>query len=157
MANFAFNISLGRIAELYHRVKIGDPAGSSLLVVALAETGLESDAVLKDKDTLADVLAGATNEAGNAGYARKVLAAVDLHAVAADDAADRMRLDIPDQTFTAVQTAGGPWAKIVIAYRPAAASPDSAIIPLTCHDFTMTPDGNNIAVQIDPLGFFEAA
>ncbi|MGW4639567.1 hypothetical protein ACWEN6_13615 [Sphaerisporangium sp. NPDC004334] len=155
MANFPFNLALGRTAELYNRVKTGDPATSALLVVALAQTGLESDAVLRDKDTLADVLAGATNEVTNTGYGRKVLTAADLAALAPDDVNDRLDLDIPDQTWTSVQ-AGDVWAKILICYRPATGSPDSAILPLTCHDFPLVPDGTSIVAQIDSAGFYRA-
>ncbi|RJL21112.1 hypothetical protein [Bailinhaonella thermotolerans] len=156
MADFCFNVSLGRVAELYHRVKIGDPSGCALVIVALAAAGIESDAVLKDKDTLADVVAGSTNEATNAGYSRRALGSIDLVALAPDDVNDRLDLDIPDQTWTNVQSAGGAWAKLVICYRPAAASADSAIIPMTCHDFAVTPDGSNIVMQVDAAGFFRA-
>ncbi|GGK90377.1 hypothetical protein Ppa06_58080 [Planomonospora parontospora subsp. parontospora] len=154
--DFVFNIAKGRAAELYWRVKNSDPANSALLVVALAVANLEADTVLQDKDTLADILSGATDEATNSGYARNVLTAADLAALTPDDTNDRMDLDIPDQTWTAVQ-AGSNWGKLVIAYRPASASPDSAIIPMTAHDFTITPDGSNIVAQIDAAGFYRAA
>ncbi|MDP9843269.1 hypothetical protein [Streptosporangium lutulentum] len=155
MADFQFNISKGRAVELYNRVKTGDPADSALLLVVLAEEDVESDAVLKDKDTLADVLAGATNEATNGGYVRKVLTAADLGVLSPDDANDRIDLDIPDQTWTNVLP-GSNWAKIAICYRPATESADSEIIPLTSHDFPMIPDGSNMVAQIDSVGFFRA-
>ncbi|MGR6921150.1 hypothetical protein ACU635_43500 [[Actinomadura] parvosata] len=157
MADFTFNIALGRAAELYHRVKTGDPAGSSLIVVALATSGLEMDAVLRDKDTLADLVAGTTNEVpvGN-GYARKTLAASDLNAVAPDDTNDRLDLDIPDQTWTSVLVASGGWSKLVICYKPAASATDAQIIPMTAHDFVITPDGTDIVAQISAAGFFRA-
>lgn len=157
MADFAFNIALGRSVELYNRVKTGDPAGSTLVIAALATAGLETDAVLRDKDTLADLVAGTTNEVptGN-GYARKTLTAADLNVVAPDDANDRSDLDIPDQTWTSVLTASGGWSKLVICYKPGSASPDSAIVPLTAHDFAITPDGTDIVAQIAAAGFFRA-
>ncbi|MEV1003416.1 hypothetical protein [Nonomuraea sp. NPDC050202] len=158
MADFTFNIALGRAVELAHRVKTGDPAGSSLIVVALAASGLETDAVLRDKDTLADVVAGTTNEVpvGN-GYARKSIVAADLNPVVPDDANDRVDLDIPDQTWTSVLVASGAWSKLVICYKPAASSTDAQIIPLTAHDFAITPDGTDIVAQISAAGFFRAA
>ncbi|MFI6886771.1 hypothetical protein [Streptosporangium canum] len=156
MADFVPNIAKGRAAELYNRVKTADPATAALVIVALSATNLETDAVLRDKDTLADWLSGTTDEVTNAGYARKVLLAADLAALAPDDINDRMDIDIPDQTWTNV-AAGSNWAKLVICYRPATASPDSAIIPLTAHDFAITPDGSNIVAQIDPTGFYRAA
>ncbi|MEV3981756.1 hypothetical protein [Nonomuraea sp. NPDC049758] len=156
MADFEFNISKGRSVELYNRVKTGDPATSALIIVALAAANVESDALLKDKDTLADILSGPTDEATNAGYARKVLGAADLNALAPNDALDRMDIDIPDQTWLAVQAAGGAWAKVLVCYRPATAAPDGQVIPMTAHDFPLTPDGSNIVMQIDPAGFYGA-
>ncbi|MEU7855248.1 hypothetical protein [Nonomuraea sp. NPDC049141] len=157
MADFTFNVALGRVAELYHRVKNGDPAGSTLVIAALSTAGLETDAVLRDKDTLTDVVAGATNEVpvGN-GYARKTLVAADLNVVAPDDANDRLDLDIPDQTWTSVLTASGGWSKLVICYKPSSGSTDAQIAPLTCHDFAITPDGTDIVAQIAATGFFRA-
>jgi hypothetical protein len=154
--DFQFNIALGRTAELYKRVKVGDPAGSSLVVVALAASGIETDAVLKDKDSLADVLAGATNEATNTGYVRKTLTAAELNTVAPNDALDRMDLDIPDLTWSTVQAEGGAWAKLIICYQPSGSATDAQIEPLTSHDFGITPDGTNIVAQVDPAGFFGA-
>ncbi|MFI6317294.1 hypothetical protein ACIBG8_07235 [Nonomuraea sp. NPDC050556] len=156
MADFKFNVGLGRVAELYNRVKTGDPAGSALVLVALSAANLESDAVLRDKDTLADVLSGSTDEVTNTGYSRKVLLAADLAPLTPDDVNDRLDLDIPDQTYTSVQ-AGTNWAKILVCYKPGAASPDTAIIPLTSHDFPLIPDGTNVVVQIDALGFWRGA
>lgn len=157
MAVFPFNIAKGRAVELYLRVKTGDPATSSLLIVALAASGIESDDVLKDCDSLAAVLAGATNEASNSGYARKVLGAGDLAAYAPDYVNDRTDVDIPDQTYNSVQATGGAWAKVLVCYRPLTGSPDSDIVPLTAHDFSIIPDGSNIVVQVDSSGFYRAA
>jgi hypothetical protein len=155
MADFQFNAAKGRVVELYNRVRTGDPATSALLVVALDAANIETDAGLKDKDTLADVLAGITNEATNVGYSRKVLGAADLSVVEPDDENDWVDLALPDQTWLNVQ-AGTNWAKILVCYRPASASPDSAVIPLTSHDFPINPDGSNVVAQVDPSGFFRA-
>lgn len=155
MADFEFNIAKGRTVELYRRVRTGDPATSALVLVVLAEDGIESDAGLKDKATLAEILSGSSTEATNTGYARRVLSAADLNDVLPDLTNDRTDLDIPDQTFLNVQ-AGDAWAKVLVCYRPATASPDSAIVPLTSHDFSITPDGSNVVVQISPDGFYRA-
>ncbi len=157
MANFVFNIAKGQVAAYYNRVDTNDPAASALIVVVLATTGLETDAVLLDKATLADVLAGTTDEATNTGYARKVLTDVELAALTIDNTNDRVDLDIPDQTWTAV-AAGSGWSKILICYdADTAAGTDANIIPLTAHDFVVTPDGSNITAQIAATGFFRAA
>src|SRR5262245_7824173 len=133
MGNFVFNIALGRVAELYNRVDTNDPANSALVIVILATTGIESDATLKDKDDLAAVVVGTTNEVTNSGYARKVLTDSDISAFAPDDANDRVDLDLPDQTWTAV-AAGDGWNDFLVCYDgDTGAGTDSAIIPLTQH------------------------
>lgn len=157
MANQVFNIAKGRIAELYNRIKTNDPANSAFIVVALATTGLETDAALLDKATLADVLAGTTDEATNAGYVRKVLTDVELAAFAPDNVNDRTDLDIPDQLWTAV-AAGSGWSKILICYdSDTTLGTDANIIPLTMHDFVIVPDGSDITAQVAAAGFFRAA
>jgi len=158
MADFVFNRALGRVAEYYQRVDAADPVNCALVIVALLATGIESDAVLKDKDTLADVVAGTTDEAANAGYARKVLVGADLAALAPDDTNDRMDLDIADQTWTSVAAAGGAWAALLICFDPdTTGGTDADIIPLTKHDFAVTPDGSNITAQINAAGFYRAS
>ena len=101
MADFVFNIAKGRAAELYNRVDSNDPANSALIVAAFNSS--DTDATLRDLDTLAAIEgAASTAEATNSGYARKVLTDADLVAFAPDDTNDRVDLDIPDQTWTAV-------------------------------------------------------
>lgn len=157
MANQIFNNALGRVAELYRRVDINDPANSALVIVILATAGIESDAVLKDKDTLADLVSGTTNEVTNTGYARKVLTDADIVAFAPDDTNDRVDLDIPDQTWTGV-AAGDGWQDFVVCYdNDTTAGTDANIEPLTLHDFVVTPDGSDITAQIAAAGFYRAA
>lgn len=158
MANFVFNVAKGRVAELYNRVDSNDPTNSALVVVVLATSGLESDATLIDSTDLADVLGGATNEVTNTGYARKVLTDSDLAAMAADHTNDRMTLVIPDQTWTGV-AAGDGWSKLLICYdSDTTGGSDSNIVPLTAHDFVVTPDGSDITAQVDDTnGFFRAS
>lgn len=159
MADFVFNIAKGRVAELYNRVDSNDPANSALVIVLLATSGLEADSTLIDKDTLADLVSGATNEATNTGYARKVLTDSDLAAFAADDTNNRVDLDIADQTWTAVANDGtGAISKLVICYdSDTTGGADSAIIPLCCFDFAVTPDGSDLTAQINAAGFFRAS
>lgn len=158
MANFVFNIAKGRVVEYYNRVENNDPTNSGLVIVVLATSGLESDATLIDKDTLADVVSGATNEVTNTNYARKVLTDSDLAALPApDDTNDRYDIDLPDQTWSAV-AAGDGWSKLLVCYDPdTTGGADSAIIPLTAHDFVVTPDGSDIIAQIAAAGFFRAS
>lgn len=159
MANFVFNIAKGRVVELYNRVESNDPTNSALVVVALLATGIESDATLADYDTLAAILAAANDEATNTGYARKVLTDSDLAALPSpDDTNNWFQVDIPDQTWTGVAASPGAWSKILICYdNDTTAGTDSNIIPLTAHDFAVTPDGSDIVMQVDANGFFRAA
>jgi hypothetical protein len=155
--NFVFNVAKGRVAELYNRVKTGDPSGCGLVVVLLASADLEADAVLVDADSLEALFAGTTIEASNTGYERKAIAAGDIAALAPDDVNDVMNADIPDQTWTAVANdESGGIGKLLVCYSPAPASLDTDIIPLTCHDFEITPDGTDIVAQIPAAGFYEA-
>ncbi len=157
MANLVFNIALGRVAELYNRVDINDPANSALIIAVLATAGIEADATLKDVDTLAAVVAGTTNEVTNSGYARKTLTDVDIVAFAPDDTNDRVDLDIPDQTWTAV-AAGDGWNDVVISYDSDTTSgTDANIVPMTLHDFVVTPDGSDITAVIAATGFYRAS
>jgi hypothetical protein len=156
MANQVFNIALGRIAELYNRVDTNDPTNSAIIVVVLATSGIESDATLKDKDTLSDVVSGTTNEVTNTNYARKTLTDADLTAFAPDDANDRVDLDIPDQSWTGV-AAGDGWNDVAICYDgDTTAGTDANIVPMTLHDFVVTPDGSDITMQVAAAGFARA-
>ena len=156
MGNFVYNIALGRVAELYNRVDTNDPTNSALIVVVIDANGV-TDATLKDIDDLAAVLATAANEVTNTNYARKTLTDTDIVAFAPDDTNDRVDLDIPDQTWTAV-AAGDAWEDIIICYdNDTGAGTDANIIPLTQHDFAVTPDGSDITAQIAATGFFRAS
>ena len=159
MANQVFNIGLGRAVELYQRVDGNDPANAALIILLLAASGIESDATLKDVDTVTALVAGTTNEATNTGYARKVLTDADLTAFTPDDTNDRADLDIPDQTWTSVSNDGtGAISDLVVAYdSDTTGGTDANIVPLTLHDFSVTPDGSNIVAQISSAGFFRAS
>jgi len=155
MGNIVINQSLGRVVELYNRVDTNDPAASELVIMILATAGIESDAVLKDKVTFADMVSGTTNEVTNAGYAKKVLGDVDIVAFAPDQVNDRTDLDVPDQTFTAI-AAGDGWNDLVTGFDPVGAQTMTDIIPNTLHDFVVTPDGSDIVASF-PNGYYRAS
>src|SRR3990172_8013536 len=132
VANFVFNISKGRAAEFYNRVDINDPAAAELVIMLLAATGIETDAVLRDMATLA--------------------------AFAPDDGADVVNLDIPDQTWVGVANDGtGAIGDLDIGYDPVGAQTMADIVPMTQHDFAVTPDGSDITAQIAAAGFYQAS
>lgn len=146
MANLVFNRAKGRVAELAERVEANDPANSAFIIDVLATAGVESDAVLTDKDTFADVVSGATNFVTQ-GSIRKTLANGTL-TITYDDTNDRVDVDCADQTWTAVG-AGDGWNDVIFGYdSDTTAGTDANIIPLTLHDFVVTPDGSDITATI---------
>ena len=157
MADFVFNIAKGRVVEYYNRVKGNDPAASALVLVVIDANG-DTDATMKDRDDLSALLGGTANEVTNTNYARKVLTDSDLAAFPApDDTNDRYDIDLPDQTWSAI-AAGTAWTDIIVCYdADTAAGTDANLIPLTCHDFAVTPDGSDIVAQIAAAGFFRAS
>lgn len=157
MADFVFNVAKGRVAEYCHRVDQNDPTNAVLVVVAINTTA--TDATLKDYDTLSDVLGDAnTAEVANTGYARIVLDQDDVAAVAADDANDRMDIDLADFEFGAITDDDVDWTDLLICYDPdSTGGTDANIVPLTCHDFPVTIDGSSITAQLAAAGFFRAS
>ncbi len=154
MPDFVYNISLGRGVEFYNRIDTNDPANAVFVIVAIVTTA--TDATLRDLDTLSAVLADAnTAEATNTNYARITLDDTDLTAFAPDDANDRIDLDFADQTWTGV-AAGDNWTDLVVCYdSDSGAGTDANIVPLTQHDFAVTPDGSDITAQVN--NFLRAA
>jgi hypothetical protein len=153
MSNIVFNIAKGRVTELYSRVKSNDPANSALILVPIETSGLEADSVLIDKDDLAAVLAGTTNEQTTMG--RKTLTDSDLSALPApDDTNDRYDISLPTVTWTAAS--GNAISKLLVCYdSDTTGGADSAIIPLTMFDFAITPSGAD--VQMTTGVFFRAS
>lgn len=153
MANIVFNIAKGRVVEYYNRVKSNDPANSALIIVPIETSGLEADATLIDADTLADVLAGATNEQSTMG--RKVLTDADLAALPApDDGNDRYDVELPTVTWTAAS--GNAISKLLVCYdSDTTGGTDANIVPLTMFDFAQTPSGADI--QMTGGAFFRAS
>jgi len=153
MANIVFNIAKGRVVEYYNRVKSNDPTNSALILVPIETSGLESDATLIDKDDLAAVLSGATNEQTTMG--RKTLTDSDLAALPApDDTNDRYDVSLPTVTWSAAT--GNAISKILVCYdSDTTGGTDSGIIPLTMFDAAVTPDGNDI--QLTTGVFFRAS
>jgi hypothetical protein len=140
------------VAEFYNRVDTNDPATARLVIIPLETAELEAQAALEDSVSLAEVIDGATNEQTTMG--RKYLTDAEVAALAPDYANNRMDVDIPDITW-AVAT-GNAISALVVAYDPAS-SADSEIIPLTYHDFAVTPDGSDIVAQINAAGFYRAS
>lgn len=145
MADIVFNVSKGRVAELHERVNNNDPANSALIIVPV-DVGATTDATIRDFDTLAAVLAGGVTERTTGGWSRKTLTDTDLAAITTDDTLDRNAAAIIAQTWTAV-TAGAVTDLLICYDGDTTAGTDSNIIPLTMHDFAITPDGSDVTVN----------
>ncbi len=54
--------------------------------------------------------------------------------------------------------AGSAWTDLIVAYdNDSTSGTDSSVVPLTLHDFAITPSGSDITVQINAAGFFRAS
>lgn len=152
MPGFQFNVTLGREVELFNRVKLNDPANSAFIMLAIAVTGLEADATLREYDTVAAILAASNNEVTNGSYARKTLTDADLTAYTVDDTNNLILLTLPVQTFATVAS-GDSWGKIIVAFDPdTTAGTDTTLVPVSAHDATyqnayIVPNGTNIVVD----------
>lgn len=142
MADLVFNIAKGAVAE-----KFRDGAANGLMLLLIAA---DTDDAMRDTDTVAALLATGANEATDGSYARKTGL---TGTITVDDTNNRVDVDIPDQTWTAL--AGAAITDLVIAYEEAAA--DATRIPLTLHDFAVTPDGSDVTAQVNAAGFFRAS
>ena len=153
MPNITFNIAKGRVVELYNRVKANDPANSALILVPIETTGLEADAVLIDKDDLAALLVGTTNEQTTMGS--KTLTDADLAALPApDDTNDRFSLNLPTTIYVAAT--GNPISKFAVCYdSDTTTGTDANILVLTMFDFAQTPNGSDI--QLTGAEFYRAS
>lgn len=147
MADIQFNIAKGKLA--YYA---GLPAtNDALIAVPLETTGLEADATLRDYDNLSLLLAGTSNEQTTMG--RKTLAGVT---VTVDDTNDRVDIDFTDPVWTAAT--GNACSALLICYDPdTTGGTDADIVPLTKHDFVVTPNGTDITGVVATAGFFRAS
>lgn len=158
MANFVFNKSKGRVSEFAERVNANDPTNSVFTLDLIAASGVETDATLIDKADMSAVVAGTTNFATNTGASRKTLDNTAGITVTYDNTNDWSIVDIPDQTWTTVATTGGAISDLVTGYdSDSTVGTDANIIPMTFHDFAVTPDGSDITAVIAVGGFYKAA
>lgn len=147
MADFVFNIAKGKVARYAMLPETND----ALLVIPIEATGVEADATLIDYDTVAALLAATNNEQSTMG--RKTAASVS---VTVDDTNDRVDVDIADVVWSAAT--GNAVSDLLVAYDPdTTGGTDSDLIPLTFHDFSVTPDGSDITAQIATAGFYRAS
>lgn len=146
MADFICNIAKGRLAQY------GDlsAAADALIIIPVESSGVESDATLKDKTTVSDFFSGATNEMGSN---RKTVSSSVT--VTVDQTNDRVDIDIPDQVWTALT--GNAISDLLVAYdSDTGAGTDANVVPVSVHDFSVTPDGSDVTAQIATAGIWRA-
>ena len=150
MGNFVFNRSKGRVVEFAERVNANDPTNSVFIFALVASTGVEADATLLDKDDFSALVSGTTDFATNTGSTRKSLDQSGGITITYDDTNDRVDVDVPDQTWTALANDGtGAVSDIATGYdSDSTAGTDANVLPMTFHDFAVTPDGSDVTAQI---------
>lgn len=143
-----FDYAKGRYVEKF-MLPIG---GDNIIVVLLQASGLQADASLRTNATLAALLSAGNSEATFTNYARKVLAAADI-TVSINTGTHVNTVDIVDQVWNA---AGGATnnsvGALITCYRPTSGSADSAILPLTKHDYVISTTGGNLTATVPSIG-----
>lgn len=120
----------------------------SLIVVLLKASGLQGDSALKNYQTLALLLAASNDEADFTNYSRQVVTSAGI-TVAFNTGTSVASVDITDQVWTAAGgTTNNALGKLLVCYRPASSSLDSAILPLTAHDFSGSTTGGDLNATI---------
>lgn len=151
-ADFVFNIAKGRIST-YGAL---GAASDAIIIGLLKATGIEADDTLNNYDDLAALLAAANDEADATNYARKSLTSAT---VAVDDTANRVDIDVADQTWTALGgAANNTISDAFSAYDDdTGAGTDANIVPVSIHDFSLTTDGSDVTLQVATAGLLRAA
>lgn len=152
MAVLIPNIAKGKVAR-YAELPL---ANDALIWVLLKSAGLVSDAVLRDLDTLSDILAGASDEATFTGYARVIHSSGIT--VTVDDTNDRMDVDdTVDPTWS--PTSAEALGKILCCYdADTTAGTDADLIPLFADDYVLTtPTSGTTSYTVATGGFYRAS
>jgi hypothetical protein len=145
MADLVFNVMKGKHAY-YATLPAAD---DSLIAVPIETTGIVGDSTMEDYDTLALLLAGASNEQTTMG--RKTLTSVT---VTVNDTDNKVTVDADDIAWTAAT--GNDISAIVICYKPASGSTDSDILPMYKHDFVIAVDGSDVTATVSASGLAES-
>jgi hypothetical protein len=147
VATFVFNISKGRGVEYYNRVKNNDPAPSAFILIPLSQVGTAAQG--QDIDDMATLEADANfAERTTGSWVRKTLTDTQLAAFPApDDTNDRYDVSVPSVTWTAPVAANNVTGLVVAYDADTAAGTDTNLSLVTCHDFAVTTDGNDVILN----------
>lgn len=145
MADIVFNVALGKVRWYCEQAGVGNAA---LVAVPLEAVGLVDDATMRDYDTLAQILAGASNEQTTLG--RKTITAVSE---TVNDTDNRFEADCADLVWTT--PSGNAVGAIVLCYDPdTTGGADADLVPLTKHGWAMTAEGDSLTATV--ADFFRA-
>lgn len=152
MADFVFNISLGRVVQYALNVQDNDPAASIFRMHAWVTSA--ADDLMNNADTVTE-LEAVTGVTEATPYTNQIMTDTDI-TVTVDDTANDVEVDSNDVTFTAVsaQTA---WDTVSISYNDAGDDNDSNSLLQTSHLFDVTPNGGDITAQFGANGWFGAS
>lgn len=139
MGHIVFNVAVGKVRWYAQQAGVGNAA---LIAVPLEAAGLVSDATMRDYATLADLLAGATNEQTTIG--RKSITVVSD---TVNNTSDRWEGDFADLVWT-TPSGNGIGAIVICFDADTGAGTDANIVPLTKHDWVMTPEGSSITATV---------
>lgn len=147
MSNFVFLSAKGRFVE-----KASLPLGTDdLIIVLLKASGLEADSTMKNCATLAAVLSNST-EVTFTNYARKSYTSGSI-TITPNTGTGVVTVDLTDAVFNAAGGASNDTlGALIVAYRPTSGSADSAILPLTKHDFSGSTTGGTLTATIPSIG-----
>jgi hypothetical protein len=151
MTNFLFYGMKGRWIEKYKLL-----LGTDNIVLVVLQSGQQADSTLAQYTDLATLLASnpeatATNYPGPGG-ARIALSSSAI-TIVVNNSTGVVSADLSNQTISSIGGAlNNTFGALLTCYRPAAGSPDSAILPCTKHDFTYSTTGGNMPITIPSIG-----
>lgn len=147
MGNILFDFAKGRWVEKY-LLPVG---GDNIIVVLLQSSGLQSDSSLGDYSDLHTLLAS-NAEATFTNYGRIVLSGVSI-TVSVNTGTGITTVDIPDEVWN---SAGGATnntlGALLTCYRKISTDADTAILPVSKHDFTASTTGGNLTAAVPSIG-----
>lgn len=145
MANFVFTSACGKFAE-----KVADDSNDlGILLITTAE----ADATMRDRATVAAVVANST-ESAFTNYGRKTALS---GTVTIDTANNRVKVALSANPVTWTSAGGASnetLAKLIVFYDEGGT--DATRIPLVGLDCVVTTTGNNLVVTFDADGFARA-
>lgn len=147
MANLVCDYAKGRLMQLASL-----PLGTDNIIVVLLQTAsLPSDTLIRRAPFLSSIFTAGAVEANFTSYSRQVVLNTNV-VVSVNTSTDIVSFSIPSQVWNA---AGGgtnnSLGALLVCYRPTSSSADSAIVPLTKHDFVGSTTGGNLTASITTI------